>query len=135
MDGTLQYRTLFPVRNELFSDYTGPLSLADAVTVETRVVKPAAVVSEPLIILLERASPPELGIVDDEHIILTSTDPLARIELRELPDGPWTIYPEGSLLNRSSPRAARCWHPDKLTSLPIRLDNPYLGRSSESGPR
>jgi formylglycine-generating enzyme required for sulfatase activity len=123
---TIQYRMLFPKRSELFTSYTEPLVFTDAARLETRIIKPGAVVSDAQVVVLERAEPPEHILVDARHLIFTTTDPAAHIEVRELPNGSWMSYAPGQLLVWGSPLAARCRHQDKLTSRTVELGYPSV---------
>jgi formylglycine-generating enzyme required for sulfatase activity len=130
--GTIQYRILSPNRGEPFTSYAAPLVFTDAATLETRVIKPAAVVSDPLVVVLERTPPPEFRAIDADFLILTTADPASRIQVRELPNGSWLDYPHGQLLIQSSGWAARCRHPDKLTSRTVQFDAPHSIRGADS---
>jgi formylglycine-generating enzyme required for sulfatase activity len=120
--GTIEIRTLFPIYSGTFFPYQQPLLLTNRVSMEARVVKPATVVSELLIIKLERASPPINTIVDENHVTLSTIEPDTQIQFRELPNGPWLLYPEGLFLNRDNTWTARSWHPDKFTSAEMQFD-------------
>jgi hypothetical protein len=121
---TIQYRMLFPNRSDLFINYAAPIRVTDAAKFEARVIKPATVVSDYLVIILERAEPPQFSVVDDHFLVLFSADPAAVIEIRQPSDGEWSSYGSDQLLPRNSAWLARCRHSDKLTSRVASSDDP-----------